>query len=167
MDIEKECNTCHIVQPIENYYNKKGKTGKIGKMPICRNCYSNLYKRKNIKPPRSEEKVKETPNLYWNELQRQDTFELMTLLGWKFNEENKKWWKEGLKDSDGVFISLRKKARRKMQPNKRRLFSNEQIKQIFDMDKRGLSQQKIALRMNTSQATIGNYLRRYDYDGTY
>lgn len=111
LKVEKECNTCFTVRPLEHFYNKKGRGNKYSKMSMCRYCYSDKYRKENIREPRSDEKVKERPNLYWNEFQRQDTFELMTLLGWKFNEENGKWWKEGLKDSDGQFITLRKRAK--------------------------------------------------------
>ena len=32
-------------------------------------------------------------------------------MGWKLNPENGKWWKEGIKNSDGVFINVKKPQR--------------------------------------------------------
>jgi ribosome-binding protein aMBF1 (putative translation factor) len=160
--INKECKNCHIIRPLDRFYNKKGRRDKIGKMPVCKACYAVMYRDKRKKPERDKEKVKLKPNHYWGELQRQDTFELMLALGWSFNEENGKWWKEGIKTSDGLFINITKKVKRKKHRQRRRLFNDEQIETIFIMTKRGLSQQDIADKMNVSQATIGNYLRRYD-----
>ena len=50
-----------------------------------------------------EPRVLPQPNTYENEEQRQDVFLFLQAMGWLFNEENKNWYKEPLKDKNGLW----------------------------------------------------------------
>lgn len=57
------------------------------------------------------EVVPDKPNVYTSTEQKEIAFELMTSLGFTFNEETGRWSKEGFKNEDGTFVQIEEKKR--------------------------------------------------------
>lgn len=80
---------------------------------ICLRCTSELSRIKHgNKRKEKGEVVPVKPNTYNSQEQKELAFELMTSLGFTFNEENGKWFKEGFKTPDGKFVRIEEKKRR-------------------------------------------------------
>jgi hypothetical protein len=57
------------------------------------------------------EVVPDKPNTYTSTEQKELAFELMTSIGFTFNEETGRWSKEGFKNEDGTFVRIEERKR--------------------------------------------------------
>lgn len=99
--ITKVCFTCKLEKPIEEFYNSK--TAKDGHTGICIECNRKKqegYREFKDEPPR----VLTHPGQYVNEKQKKYTFQLLEMIGWKYNEKTGIWWKLPRKDKFGTWV---------------------------------------------------------------
>ena len=97
------CIKCKELKSPDDYYiTKRGKYAGY-KSLRCKDCHQNYYfeRKRKIRELKGE-KVKPVPNkvnTYADEYQKVNTFEMMQVMGWTFND-NGIWSKEGVKDKD-------------------------------------------------------------------
>lgn len=109
----RQCRTCGELLEVstENYYlTPSAKGGFNFASPDCRPCY---LKKDRLERERKKDEdqcgsntVYAKPNKYADEIQRSQTFQFLTLLGWKFNEEKGIWYDDIKKTKDGEFIGV-------------------------------------------------------------
>ena len=120
------------------------------------------------------------PNRYVDELQRQQTFEFLTGLGWKYNEENGIWYDDIKKTKDGEFIGVLKKINSRtidgnivkfteetlpiyqFQINKNSLSADIQRAILIDYYINFMNYYEISRKYNTSHPNVMNLIRRFN-----
>ena len=122
--IYKECRTCQEYLEVnpENYYYKVADNGKYRfNSPDCKACYCEKEKeeRRQLKEDEDYEgadAIKPKPGQWSCKVQKEQTFQFLTLMGWKYNEKKNIWYDDKKKDKDGNFIGIwaKEKLRRKV-----------------------------------------------------
>jgi hypothetical protein len=101
----KQCKNCKEFLPITNYYAARAGryAGKlVARCKVCHNEKNKRLYKEKIEDNGGGLVVPRYPNTYADELQKQNTFEIMTAMGWTFNE-NGVWSKDGIKDKDKIW----------------------------------------------------------------
>ena len=101
MENMKYCKQCEEFKPIEEF-QKQGKYYTL----LCKICISEKYhqdKKEKIENFENEEMVLMFPNTYKSEIQKKQTFEFLSMLGWIYSEKNNLFYKPGIKDENGIF----------------------------------------------------------------
>ena len=164
---EKVCRKCGELKPITEYYNNKSRSS------ICKLCIKIEDKKKYWEEKIENDGgflVRQEPNVYTNDIQRQATFRTMKLFGWTFNEENNIWYKLPFKNPDGTFnlknnkikedfVFVEKfKTKRKIDENKRL-----RINKVVELTNEKYTQEQICGILKITKPTIRAYLKLY-YD---
>lgn len=102
----KFCGVCGVWKPFSLFYRNKKKLQY--RCIQCTKDYEKVRRTNERIINQGGNKIKPQPNHYANETQKNEVFKIMLSLGWKFNEDNQKWWKKGIKDSDGNFPAIKK-----------------------------------------------------------
>lgn len=151
----RECKTCFELKPRTEYYVKGTIRG------VCKQCEKDRAKQVNLEK-RIEQggslKVRIVPNTYSDEYQKEMVFNFMVRLGWVFNEENGIWWKEGIKNKDGIFNNI-KKYEKKFGLLR---YSIEDIQKIKDMRDNGLTYKQITIKTGINAPSINVLLKRLE-----
>jgi hypothetical protein len=163
-DRYKICTTCNEIKPhVDFYISSKGNVSKN-----CRECTHEKYRtttRENIKNNGGSERVCNQPNKYVDEEQKKQTFWVMELMGWKYND-NGVWSKDGFKDKDKnwyLFKETKKKVVRRTNDNTGRKFAevykhtDELIKKYYD----GVNMYELAYIYKCSHTTIRKIIKEY------
>ena len=110
------------------------------------------------------DRVRIKPNKYYDIYQRKQTFQVMELLGFTFNEETGIWTKPGFKEIiDGkiVFPFLKpipKKKVRGVDYEPRRRVKTSDIKKIRELHKKGKTVSQIESLLGFSNTTIYKWI---------
>jgi hypothetical protein len=166
----KVCSYCKVNKPREEYgfYTKKTKRNTIirSRCKECEKVIEGAKYRKRVENKGGSDKCPPKPNRYTDRYQKEQTFEFLILLGWKFNEEKGIWWKEGLKTEDGVFINIPKDVRTRKRTPKPKPFKEpkklgrklhiawERKDDIRKLRKEGMTFDELAKVFSTSNPTI-------------
>jgi hypothetical protein len=96
---KKTCTYCGGEFPIIGFYFNSNRNGY---QSICKNCHKEKMR---LKFHLNYEMIKipSQPGKYINQEQKEQTFEVMRLMGWQYHEQNQKWFKYPLKDELGVW----------------------------------------------------------------
>lgn len=126
----KECRTCGELLEInkDNFYVRMSDKGRwLFTNPDCKECYNEKEREarltRKLENEYGADRVISMPNKYADDIQKQQTFQFLTLMGWKFNEEKGIWYDDIKKTKDGEFIGVwakrirSKTKRKKIQPN--------------------------------------------------
>lgn len=143
----RKCKVCATWKPSEQFYNFRSKVWRK-----CSECERAEYKKDSLEKlveNGGSLKVKPNPNEYNDEYQRANTFELMTLLGYLYNEENGIWYKEPWKTKDGEFPLVKKT--RKCKNTK---IPKEIKERIIEYRNQNYSIGKISARLNVSETSV-------------
>ena len=110
------------------------------------------------------ERVPMKPNTYADEYQKQGTFNFLTSIGWNFDGESKKWFKDGIKTKDGVFINIKPYTKNygknvSKYIDRMRNYKNEHIEEVKYLRENGISTKLIADKFKVSTTTILTWLR--------
>lgn len=157
----KFCKTCNTYKLRLTEFYTWGKEKRP--QTLCKECHNfksrqrtrEYFENKRINNGGSE-RIKNRPNQYTDEYQKEQTFWIMNLMGWTFDEETGVWWKEGIKDKFKEWDKIKKRVKPKRPPRK-----------IIDMDKivelksKGYKNSKISEILNYTQPTIRKYLSIY------
>lgn len=158
----KYCPECETYKILSEFY-KSNQTGKLFKK--CKACHninvkeaSRLYwdeKRRTI----GCERVSVKPNTYLDEVQKEQTFWLMELLGWTYND-NGVWSKEGIKDKDKNWPNLKcKKKNFKTKPIG--VKKEIDINKVIQLINNGWSYKSICEKLDCSKPTLMKRLNEY------
>ena len=155
----KKCKVCEEYLEKDIHFYKNKKSGYYHS--LCKTCHNDKHREatQRFHQERKEnnggsERVKPKPNHYMDVYQREQTFWLMELLGWTFDEESGVWWKEGIKDKNKNWNGIEKKE--KIKRPGRKIVDYEKI---IDLHKRGFSNEEISIKLNYVLPTVKKYLR--------
>jgi len=160
----KLCRVCNTYLLIEDNFYRYGKDQRP--QTLCKICHNRkskqrtreYYEKRRINNGGSE-RVITKPNKYTDEYQREQTFWIMKLMGWTFDEETGVWWKEGIKDKNKQWSIIKPKPKQqKPQKPKRKIID---INKIIELKKRGFRNTQISDMLDYTQITIRKYLKIY------
>lgn len=157
----KLCSVCNIYKERKTEFYSSKQTGYTNHLcKLCHNLKSRQRSREYFEQKRinngGSEKVKTRPNQYMDEYQKEQTFWIMKLMGWTFDEETKIWWKDGIKDKNNNWNKI--KPKQKAQKPPRKIID---VNKIIELKSRGFSNTEISNMLNYTQMTIRKYLRIY------
>lgn len=166
----RKCRTCQEYLHLDKYYHHNSKA----KTPYkdCKSCISKEETRK-ARESRAQFLIEnggsdrhyEKPGLWMDDFQRDATYNILKAIGWNLNEENKIWWKDGVKTKDGDFINVKKiikEPRRYFISEGFRHKAFEHSEDIYKLRLTGLSLHQIAYQYKTSAPTISKIIRLYE-----
>ena len=157
-----KCIVCEEWKVIkEDYYLAKG-----GR-PIykrCKECQKEMDRQRTsnkLKDNGGSLMIGQKPGVFFDEYQRQNTFELMTLFGYLYDEETGIWYKHGVKEIvDGKPVFLKVKKRLHGTPKK---ITKEIVNQIIELKRNNYTYASIARKLKISETSVQRYLHIYGY----
>ena len=160
------CRICQQYLELDKFYHYKCRKKSV--YLDCKSCINKKevgrakeYRKKFLIENGGSDQHKTKPGEWIDEYQMEATFNILKSIGWKLNEENGIWWKEGIKTPDGVFINI-KKTRNLIFNNYPNTINDERKKKIFDksveLRNRGKSYMDIAYEVGVSQTTVYKWL---------
>lgn len=157
----KFCKGCNTYLLIEGNFYTWGKLNRP--QTLCKLCHNKksrqrtreYFENKRINNGGSE-RIKNRPNTYQDIYQKEQTFWIMNLLGWTFDEELGVWWKEGIKDKFKQWDKIKRKEKLKRPPRKIIDYNK-----IIELKNRGFSNTEISEKLNYTCVTIRKYLKLY------
>lgn len=173
----KFCVGCETWKLKTEYFVAKNKTRQTYTIfKRCKKCHnsnnrekSKLYWEEKRKNYGGSEHVCSKPGKYEDEFQKEQTFWVMNLIGWEYNEEKNIWTKKGIKELvDGkiVWPNIKEKTKRIFNPEKKILPDKERkdvdIDKLISLRNLGWSWINISLEMKTSIPTLRNRLLKYN-----
>lgn len=98
-----KCTQCGKEKELSDFYFfvKKNEYSNI-----CLKCQRINYLKKRENENGFVNKVMQEPRAFFDEKQKQQTFEFMQMLGWTYNQEKDIWYKSGIVDENGVWLGL-------------------------------------------------------------
>jgi hypothetical protein len=165
----KQCRTCQEYLELNKFYHHKSKSK--SSYLDCRKCLnkkdvdkSRKEREEYIRENGGSERHKQKPGEWIDEYQKEATYNILKAIGWKLNKDNGIWWKEGIKNSDGVFINIKNSKRYKITSfeNYPIIINTHQKKEIFDravvLRNKGVTYRNISYEVGLSETTIYNWL---------
>lgn len=159
---EKICVTCNEVRTIDDYY--------ANRLTCKKCCLEKEYKYrtektyKNLHKNGGSLRVPTKPGKFHDEYQKHYTHEILLAMGWKLNEENGKWWKEGIKTKDGLFINVKKPVKTNYFPPKYYTLEEKLEKVIIAREHKsqGMNYFEISKIIDVSPPTVSKWLKEYE-----
>lgn len=153
------CIDCNNWKHISDFYQRKDKKPLNKKCKDCqRECDRMKAEQKRIDNGGSL-MVPFKPNVYFDKYQKENTFELMGLMGYLYDEETGIWWKPGVKeivDGKPVFLKISKQLH-----GRPRKITREVINQMIEMRNKKWTFAKIGIKLDLSESTIQKYISLY------
>ena len=122
----KVCRTCGEELEIlkENFYFQVKENGKHRfTSPDCRQCINERDRVERAKEKEDDicgsDRVTTKPGTWTDDKQKAQTFQFLTLIGWKYNPEKNLWYDDIKKTSDGKFIGVWEKNKKRKRSHKR------------------------------------------------
>jgi len=151
----QQCRTCEEYKLKTEYYryNNLGKKSYLD----CRICInkkeverSRIDRLKELKENGGSYQHKVNPGEWIDDYQKEATYNILKAIGWKLNEENGIWWKDGIKTSKGVFINIK---------------SKKQISfdKALELRNNGKTYKQIGKELSLSETTIIKWLSNEKY----
>jgi hypothetical protein len=159
---EKICVTCNEVRTVDDYY--------VNRL-TCKKCclqkeylYRTEKTYKNLDNNGGSKRVPTRPGNFHDEYQRHYTHEILLSMGWSLNEENGKWWKEGIKTKDGLFINVTKPVKTNYFPPKYYTLEEKLEKVIIakEYKSQGKNYFEISKIIDVSPPTVSKWLKEYE-----
>ena len=159
---EKICVTCFEIKSVDDYY--------VNRLTCKKCCLEKEYKYrtektyKNLQNNGGSKRVPIKPGKYHDEYQKHYTHEILLAMGWKLNEENGKWWKEGIKTKEGLFINVKKPVKTNYFPPKYYTLEEKLEKVIIarEYKSQGKNYFEISKIIDVSPPTVSKWLKEYE-----
>lgn len=106
------CKNCDSYLELKDFYKTKLKNRSLN----CKKCIQKIDRENYVyvkDTPCGSSRVPNKPNKFADEAQKKCTHEFLLLMGWKYNEINGIWWKEGFKNEDGKFVNINSNIHRR------------------------------------------------------
>jgi hypothetical protein len=160
----QQCRTCKQFKIKTEYYSHKSSKKTYLDCRICINKKEVDRARKDrieyLEENGGSNYHKQNPGEWVDDYQKEATHNILKAIGWKLNEDNGIWWKDGIKTSDGVFINIKTKPL--SFENYPKVINNEKKKVVFDkaveLRKQGKSYKRISNEVGLSDTTILKWL---------
>ena len=101
----KRCPHCQLTKSVDEFSKRNKQFSTLSSW--CKKCTSNkinenYHYRTKVKDV-DDFPVYNEPNLYYNEEQRNQVFEFLNTIGWSYNDDRQIWFKDGIKDRNGIW----------------------------------------------------------------
>jgi hypothetical protein len=133
----KVCRTCgeELEVTKENFYFRLDAKGKYRfSSPDCRECINEKDREERLREKELDvcgsDRVKIKPGTWSDDKQKAQTFQFLTLMGWKYNPEKNLWYDNIKKTADGKFIGVWQKDTSRKRKYKRNSIPEDQIPNI-------------------------------------
>ena len=161
----KTCTKCKELKHIDEYYfHQRSKGIRFAECIECQKEKDRLDHEQYLENNGGHDRILTKPNQYMDEIQRNQTFQVMELLGYTFDEELGTWFKEGVKtleeDSKIKFHFLR--YTRRPYRGKGKKISQLLRDRIILYRKKGYSMGKISLITGVSDSSICKIIKEYE-----
>lgn len=158
------CPCCKKDVPLTGYYE----SGKGVKGRYCSSCIRKNQNDKNYKKAMSNggtERVASRGNVYLDEHQKAQTFMVLEILGWTFNEDTGIWSKLGVKDKFGNWLNIIPQPKIKRRPDgvivRKKHGVHKYINEIVKQKEEGVTYADLAYIYCCSHTTIRNIVYNY------
>lgn len=161
----KKCVLCLEYKNLKEFYFAKTVQAYQSKCKKCHNQVAHqkqaqAYEYKKINCGGSE-RVPPKAGVFADEYQKEQTFWVMKLMGWTYNEEHNKWFKDGIKELQDGKVKWFNIPEKIVKPKKRYsarphvIIDMKLLNKYRDEDK--LTYKQIAVLMGVSNTTIKKY----------
>lgn len=159
----KFCVHCKEDVPVTGFYEANLKAPGSP----CISCRRKQYEQKKynqIMENGGSERVPPKPNVYTDQFQKAQTFMILEMLGWTYND-NGVWSKEGVKSADNVWVNIIPQPKRKRAnaglPIKKKHGVHNYIPQIIKQKEDGMTYADLAYIYDCSHTTIRMIVNKY------
>ena len=158
----KKCNVCQEWKTLDQYYFHKRTTNtKFGE---CAECHREKDRRERIEYLENNggaDRILQTPNEYMDEYQKKQTFFVMELLGYIYNEEAGVWTKPGIKELiDGEIVFPKVKKVKKISRYDVKI-TYQMVEEFVRLKERGWNSEKIGDKFGVSDTTVFKYIKKW------
>lgn len=99
----KKCTHCLTWKKLDEFY--KMRNSKASRCSECNNQIASDRRKQKVDSEGGLKRVSQIPNVYYGEIQKQQTFEFLQLMGYIYNEDYGVWEKPGYKEViDGKIV---------------------------------------------------------------
>lgn len=158
----KKCKSCAEWKHIDDYYFHSRVTGV--KFNICMVCQREKDKQDReleMELNGGSERVISKPNQYVDKHQKKQTFMVMGILGYTYNEETGIWTKPGMKEViDGKVVFPKIKKQKKLGTYDTRV-TYEVLQKIIEYKEMGWNYERIGNRLDISDTTVYKHYKRW------
>lgn len=166
----KQCTICgEWKDKLKDFY----KTSTKNASSKCRKCYlehdaikRNKFRTKELEENGGSKLVRQNPNEYVDEYQRNGVFEILNAMGWVFNEATCIWNKPGVKEN-GEFLRLKEKPSRKKRNiiskiPKRTSILGKSVEAMYQLKMSGKDYYEIAFEYGCSHMSVRSLIKKYE-----
>lgn len=153
----KKCIGCNEILPKSDFY-KQGTDSRFNRCKECINKQNRIDRQEELEEQGGSKQISPKPNTYKDKFQKQQVFEFLPLLGWKFNEQAGIWYREGFKNPDGTFVFIQKGRKTKY-----KTITKEDGVEIFKLRDNGYKLGYIADKVGVTKGAVSNYLKKHEY----
>jgi len=127
---------------------------------ICQREKDRLEREEELEENGGSEKISPKPNTYKDKYQKEQTFMVMRILGYTYNEETGVWTKPGVKEVIDGKVVFPKIESRKVRKERFKL-STDTVKKIIEYKNKGWTSIEIEAELNVSDTTVYNHYKKW------
>jgi DNA-binding NarL/FixJ family response regulator len=127
---------------------------------ICQKEKDRLEREEELEENGGSEKISPKPNNYKDKYQKEQTFAVMKVLGYTYNEVTGIWTKPGVKEVIDGKIVFPKIESKKVRRDRIKL-STETIRKIIEYKNKGWTSIEIEAKLNISDTTVYNHYKKW------
>jgi len=158
----KKCSVCNEWKTQDQYYYHSKKTGiKFADCIVCHRQKDRDGRQEYLRNNGGADKILTTPNTYMDEYQKEQTFWVMELLGYTYNEESGIWTKPGVKELvDGDIIFPKVKKHKKIGRYDVKI-TYQMVEEFVRLKEKGWNSERIGIKFGVSDTTVFKYLKKW------
>jgi hypothetical protein len=158
----KKCKTCNEWKTQDDYYFHSRVTGvRFNECKICQNIKDKQEREDYLEENGGSERISRHPNKYEDKYQKEQTFMVMRILGYTYNEDSGIWTKEGWKEIvNGKIVFPQIKKRKKLGTYESKV-TYEIIEKIIELRDKGMSYEKIGDKLDISDSAAFKHYNKW------
>ena len=159
----KKCTKCHEWKYFDDYhFHQKTKGIRFAECKTCQKEKDKLQHEEYLENNGGHDRILMKPNQYMDDIQKDQTFQFMKILGYTFDEESGIWFKEGVKTiEDGRIVFHLVKSSRKNRGKGKKISPMLRDK-VISYRQKGYSMGRISLITGVSDSSICKILKEYE-----
>lgn len=158
----KKCNTCQEWKLVDEFHYHSKVTGiRFTTCKVCQKIKDNEIYQRELEERGGNDRIKVKPNDYQDKYQKEQTFMVMEVLGYTYNEDCGVWTKPGVKELiDGNIVFPKVKKKRKLGVYDSRI-TYDILNKIIQLKERGLSYDKIGDKLGIASTTAFKHYTKW------
>jgi transposase len=167
-ELYKRCCKCKEYKLKETEFYKS-KTKPFGACRTCVRVKDKELHRQQMENKGGSDKILLKPNMYFDDIQKSQTFEFLALLGYLYDKATGIWYKPGIKeivDNKPVFLKIKKNSRKYIPSPKRDItpLNKEQVESINSLYEKGYNCNQISIQLGVAYSKVNSVLYRSNYE---